>query len=97
MVTGSHEPWRVIDVTADGYPSQLSFRFTMKNDNAQSASTDSAPISDAEMSAVLANSNWARMERAAKNFAAIQEVREENCCQDRCADMTDGADIGWRR
>ena len=69
----------------------------MKTDNAQSASTDSAPISNAEMSAVLANSNWEKMEREAMGVAAIQEVREENCRQNHYADMTDGVDIGWRR
>jgi hypothetical protein len=59
----------------------------MKNANAQSASTGSAPISDAEMAAALANSNWAKMECEAKKFAAntTQEVCEEICCQDRCA------------
>jgi hypothetical protein len=55
----------------------------MKNTDAKSASTESATISDAEMATVLANSSWAKMERDAKNFAAMQEVREENCCQDR--------------
>jgi hypothetical protein len=50
----------------------------MKKSNAQSASTESAPISDAELAAVLANSNWEEMERETQNVAAVIEVCEEN-------------------
>jgi hypothetical protein len=58
----------------------------MKDFNAKTASPESAPISDAEMAAVLANSSWAMMEREAKNVAAsiTQEVCEEDSRQDRC-------------
>ncbi len=53
----------------------------------EAASTEFTPVSDAEMADVLANSNWAKMEREAKKFAATtaQEACEENCRQDRCA------------
>jgi hypothetical protein len=62
-------------------------RITMKNADAESASTESTPVSDAEMADVLANSSWAKMERDAKRFAAnsTQESWKENCRQDRCA------------
>jgi hypothetical protein len=49
-------------------------RNTMKNDDANSASTESASISDAEMAAVLANSSWERMERDANNVASNATV-----------------------
>lgn len=41
----------------------------MRNANAKSACTESTAISDAEMVAELANSNWATMERDANTFA----------------------------
>jgi hypothetical protein len=53
-------------------------RVTMNDAKTDPASTGSAPISDAEMAAVLANSSWAKMEREAGNACAFQEFREEN-------------------
>jgi hypothetical protein len=46
---------------------------TMKNANAKFASTKSTAISDAMMAAVLANSNWAKMESEARMFPLIPE------------------------
>jgi len=42
----------------------------MKNANAKSASAKTTVISDAKLASVLKNSNWAKMERDAKNVAA---------------------------
>jgi hypothetical protein len=57
----------------------------VKNTNDEVNSTGSAPISDAEMAAALANSPWAKMERDAKNVVAIDGFREEDWRQERCA------------
>jgi hypothetical protein len=50
----------------------------MKNTNAKSASAKSNVISDAKMAAVLANSNWAKMERDAKKVAATTTKKRAN-------------------
>jgi hypothetical protein len=47
----------------------------MKNANAKSASAKSTVISDACLASVLKNSNWAKMERDAKNVAAAATKR----------------------
>jgi hypothetical protein len=43
----------------------------MKKAKAKSASTQPDVISDAELAEVLANSNWAKMERAAQNHHGV--------------------------
>ena len=48
----------------------------MKNANAKSACTESTAISDAEMVAELANSNWATMERDANTFATTTTTKK---------------------
>jgi hypothetical protein len=57
----------------------------MKIVDAKSVHAEAAPLSDAEVVAALANSNWERMERDSQNVISIEEFRDEDPGESRCA------------